>query len=364
MNHKEISVSLMCAPKFDFKYLLDFIIEQEALLHIDIMSRDFVECEGLDYSSVFSACSKIKKAKYDVHIMAKHPEVFIDECIIQGCDFISFHIEGEQDTKLQINKIIRAGLKAGLSVRPDTDITAILDYLPQIDLINIMTVYPGYAGQKFQKSALSKVVFLSNYRKQNNLDYIIEVDGSCNSHNIYAIESAGTDRFVVGASGLFDLSKNIEQAWSLMDSYMSQKRTVFLHADLAGNPIKEHVKEWLIKQEMHFLDLYSGGGDEYPECARFLCKKTLESPYNIGILCCGTGIGMSIVANKIPNIRAAVVSDAYSAKMAKEHNDCNILCLGSRVVTREIAFMILDSFFESCYQYGKHTPRVDRYEQY
>lgn len=364
MYSKKLSISLLCAPDSDLEHCIEFLISKNVYLHIDIMNKDFSECCGLDYQKVFAFCSNSNKIKYDVHIMAKHPEAYIDDCIKNKCNIICFHVEGKQDTKKELNKIHKAGLKAGLAIRPDTDISAIINFLPEVDLINVMTVYPGYAGQKFQKSTLSKVVFLEEYRKKNNYEYIIEVDGSCNSKNIYDIETAGTDMFVIGASGLFNLSSDISESWRIMNDYLSQKGTVYLHADLVGNPLKEYVKEWLINKEISFCDLYTNGEAEYPECARQLCLNVLENRYNRGILCCGTGIGMSIVANKIPNIRAAVVSDPYSAKMSREHNDCNVLCLGSRVVTREISFTILDAFFSSHYLYGKHTPRVDRYESF
>ncbi len=362
MHNKNISISLLCDSDANLEKSVYFLAYQNVFLHIDIMNADFSICSGLDYERVFSLCSNFQNIKYDAHIMAKHPEEYVDICIQNRCDFISFHIEGEQDTKKQIEKIHNSGLKAGLAICPNTDIFEISEYLHEVDLINVMTVYPGPAGQKFQKASLSKVLFLVEYREKNNLNYVVEVDGSCNSKHIYDIESAGTDIFVIGASGLFNLSPNIEKAWHIMNEYLSQEGIVYLHADLVGNPLKEYVKEWLASKKMPFIDLYTDGIDEYPECARILCQKVLENRYNNGILCCGTGIGMSIVANKIPNIRAAVVSDPYSAKMAKQHNDCNVLCLGSRVITKEITFTILDAFFSSHFLYGKHTPRVDRYE--
>ena len=109
-----------------------------------------------------------------------------------------------------------------------------------------------------------------------------------------------------------------------------------MHADLVGNPLKEHIKSWLDINGMHYIDLYTDGLEEYPECARMLCKFVLENPRNCGILCCGTGIGMSIVSNRISQIRAAVVSDCYSARMAKEHNNANVIALSYKMPIDEL----------------------------
>lgn len=359
---RKYSISMMCAQKDMLESALEFIVVHNGLIHIDIMDKDFSNFEGFDYEQIVWIRKKYPFAIMDVHIMSRHPEKYVRFCIDNRCDIISFHIEGDQKTAVLLAEIHEAGLKTGLAIKPDSKLDILYDYLNNVDLINVMTVYPGLAGQEFQKTELNKVVCLKNIKSQNGYTYDIEVDGSCNEKHFYMIEEAGADIFVMGASGLFDLSNSIDKAWEKMIAYTSVESLIYLHADLVGNPLKEHIKAWLDINRLHYIDLYTDGLEEYPECARMLCKFVLENPRNCGILCCGTGIGMSMVSNKIPQIRAAVVSDCYSARMAKEHNNANVLCLGSRVVTKEKVYMILDSFFNSRYLYGKHTSRVERYE--
>mgnify|MGYP002509488693 CR=1 FL=1 len=359
---KKYSISMICAPKTKFDSAINFLILHNCFIHIDVMEKDFSNFEGFSCEEIARIREKYPLAVMDVHIMAYHPEKYVKFCIDHKCDIISFHIEGCQNTKALLSEINLAGLKSGLAIKPDSKLEMLYEYLDDVDQINVMTVYPGPAGQCFQKQELNKVINLNNLRLEKEYAFDIEVDGSCNKEHFYMIEDAGTDIFVLGNSGLFALNDDIEKAWKQMVVYTSEDSLIYLHADLVGNSLKECVKAWLNENNFCYVDLYTDGLEEYPECARELGKLVLESPRNYGILCCGTGIGMAIVANKIPFIRAAVVSDCYSAKMAKEHNNANVLCMGSRVVTREQAYMILDCFFKNKFLYGKHTSRVDRYE--
>ncbi len=99
--------------------------------------------------------------------------------------------------------------------------------------------------------------------------------------------------------------------------------------------------------------------DDYPVYADIAARAVARGECDLGFLICGTGIGMSLAANKIPGIRAAVCSEPYSAKMARTHNDCNILCFGARVVGSELAKMIVDTFLDSDFEGGRHQRRVD-----
>ncbi len=103
----------------------------------------------------------------------------------------------------------------------------------------------------------------------------------------------------------------------------------------------------------------AGVSVDYPEVAVELCRRVLaDGEGTRGILICGTGQGMAMSANKIAGIRAAVVSDCFSAKMAREHNDANVLCLGQRVLGDELAKMIAEAFLASEFQGGRHARRV------
>ncbi|MEZ4381551.1 MAG: ribose 5-phosphate isomerase B [Nannocystaceae bacterium] len=97
---------------------------------------------------------------------------------------------------------------------------------------------------------------------------------------------------------------------------------------------------------------------DYPDVAVEVCRRVLDDAGALGVLVCGTGQGMAITANKVAGIRAAVVSDCFSAKMAREHNDANILCLGQRVLGDELAKMLVSTFLEAEFAGGRHARRV------
>jgi len=97
---------------------------------------------------------------------------------------------------------------------------------------------------------------------------------------------------------------------------------------------------------------------DYPDVAVLVCDRVLADPGSVGVLVCGTGQGMAMTANKIANIRAAVVLDGFSARMVREHNDANVLCLGSRVAGSELAKLLLSTFLATEFAGGRHARRV------
>ena len=139
------------------------------------------------------------------------------------------------------------------------------------------------------------------------------------------------------------------------------KRTIFMGADSAGFELKEHIKERLIKLGYTVNDMgaFNGESSHYPEFAVSVCEKVQNDPDNsFGILICGTGIGMSMCANKHNGIRAALCSDTFSARMTRIHNNANVLCLGARVIGSCLALDIVDEFLKNDYEGGRHAIRV------
>jgi len=102
---------------------------------------------------------------------------------------------------------------------------------------------------------------------------------------------------------------------------------------------------------------------DYPDVAFAVCGRVLADPGSLGVLVCGTGQGMAMAANKLAGIRAAVVVDPFSARMAREHNDANVLCLGERVLGTELAKMLLEEFLRARYTGGRHTRRVAKIDR-
>ncbi len=135
---------------------------------------------------------------------------------------------------------------------------------------------------------------------------------------------------------------------------------IALACDHGGLDIKNAIIDDFKKKGVEFIDLGTTTTDsvDYPIYAKKLCAEITEGRCEKGILCCGTGIGMSIAANKVRGIRAAVLSDEFSAEMTRRHNNSNVLCLGGRVIDCEKAVKLADIFLNTEYEGGRHDKRV------
>ena len=135
---------------------------------------------------------------------------------------------------------------------------------------------------------------------------------------------------------------------------------IAIASDHAGYALKKTLIEHLAAKGVAVDDLGCGGEPaDYPVYAEKLCKAVAAGQYERGILVCGTGIGMSIAANKMPGIRAALCGDCFSAAMSRQHNDANVLCLGGRVVGAELAKMIVDTYLDTGFSNGEsHIRRI------
>lgn len=140
---------------------------------------------------------------------------------------------------------------------------------------------------------------------------------------------------------------------------------IVIGADHGGFGSKREIIEHLEKQGLEVSDLgtHSEASCDYPDIAHKVAGVVAEGKYELGILICGTGIGMSLAANKVPNIRAALCQDTYSARMARAHNDCNILCLGARVTGLGLMLDIVDTYLQGSFEGGRHARRVEKIEQ-
>ena len=136
---------------------------------------------------------------------------------------------------------------------------------------------------------------------------------------------------------------------------------IAMGADHGGFSLKDTIKQHLEEQGHEVLDLgtYDTASCHYPVYAEKVARAVAAGQAERGILVCGTGIGMSIAANKIPGIRAAAVSDCFTAQATREHNDANILCLGERTVGPGLAMRIVDTYLAAQFQGGRHQTRLD-----
>lgn len=130
--------------------------------------------------------------------------------------------------------------------------------------------------------------------------------------------------------------------------------------DHGGFELKNHIINHLKENGVEVTDFgtYDENSVDYPDIAKKVGEAVSSGECENGILICGTGIGISIAANKIKGIRAALCSDVYSAKMTKQHNNANIICLGGRVTGRELAFMIVDTWLGEEFMGGRHADRI------
>lgn len=139
---------------------------------------------------------------------------------------------------------------------------------------------------------------------------------------------------------------------------------VAIGSDHGGFHYKENIIEYLKSNNIDYVDVgtYSDESCDYPVFAHKVTDMITSGDANRGILVCGTGIGMSISANKVKGIRAALCSDTFSAKATRAHNNSNVLCLGERVIGIQLALDIVDIWLHSEFEGGRHQRRIDMYE--
>ncbi len=142
---------------------------------------------------------------------------------------------------------------------------------------------------------------------------------------------------------------------------MKDTKTIVIGCDHAACDLKSKVTAHLTEKGYTVLDVGTNSTEScnYPDFAHAACEKIQNGEVPLGILICGTGIGMCIAANKHRGIRAAVCSDTFSARLTRQHNDANVLCFGARVVGEGLAMDLVDAFLDAEYMGGKHQVRVD-----
>ena len=138
-------------------------------------------------------------------------------------------------------------------------------------------------------------------------------------------------------------------------------KKLIIGCDHAAVELKGLVRDHLIERgfDVEDVGVHTNDSCNYPDIAHALCQKIQSGEREMGILICGTGIGMSMAANKHRGIRAACCSDTFSARLTRNHNDANVLCFGARVVGMGLAFDLVDSFVDAEFEGGKHKTRVD-----
>lgn len=215
MNVK-FSPSLMTMDLDDFKNQIDFLSDKVDSFHVDIMDGHFVP--NLTLSPWFiEQVKKISDTPISSHLMVEDPSFWVDELIKVHSEYICFPAERANGIAFRlISKIHAADLKAGVVLNSETQIDQIKPYLEALDKVTVMTVDPGFAGEKFIQSSLQKIRDLRTVREEGGYNYLIEMDGSSNRRSFKRIFDAQPDVYIVGRSGLFGLSDDIETSWNMM----------------------------------------------------------------------------------------------------------------------------------------------------
>ena len=165
--------------------------------HMDVMDGVFVPVLSFG-AKMIADLRPLSSSIFDVHLMTTHPENLIDDFARAGADYITFHAEATVHLHRVLCAIRNLGKKAGISIIPSTPVEAITEILPFADLILVMTVNPGYGGQKLIPECLEKVKKLVRLREEKGYTYLVSVDGGINSDTASLVREAGTDVLVAG----------------------------------------------------------------------------------------------------------------------------------------------------------------------
>lgn len=213
-----LSPSLLAADFVNLKSQLD-ILKQSGIknLHLDVMDGMYVPNISFGVP-IIKSLNKHTDMFLDVHMMVEAPERYIDAMIEAGADSLTLHIEACRHLDASLERIRKAGKKAGIALNPATPVLLLDEILPFVDMVLVMSVNPGFGGQRFIEYTKKKIERLKNIKENNSLSYSIQVDGGVNQENIADIIEAGADNIVAG-SAIFsgDISDNIRLLKGLIE---------------------------------------------------------------------------------------------------------------------------------------------------
>lgn len=173
------------------------------MLHYDVMDGHFVPNISFGVPVLKSLHKEMPDALFDVHLMITNPLDYVHAFAEAGANLINFHLESQSGPLETIAAIRSEGCKVGMTIKPNTPVEALFPYLDQLDLVLVMSVEPGFGGQKFMPSALDKVAELATQRERRGLHFLIELDGGINLDTGRQSVAAGADVLVAG-SAIFD----------------------------------------------------------------------------------------------------------------------------------------------------------------
>lgn len=219
---KYLAPSLLSANFYNLENDLAALKDENVkYLHLDVMDGMFVPNISLGVP-VIESIKKNTRDDYilDTHLMVERPERYITNFKEAGADILTIHQEATKDYCEVLTIIKDQGMKAGISVNPETDIKKIDDCLSIADFVLVMSVHPGFGGQKFIGGSLDKVKYLQDVRIKNGYKYMIEIDGGITIENVKSVCEAGVD-IVVAGSAVFknDIRKNVKDFNNIIKSF-------------------------------------------------------------------------------------------------------------------------------------------------
>ena len=216
MEHPKFAVSLMCMDFSIAGEQVSTLSQHADSLHLDIMDGHFAPNLSLspEWLKWVLPHSTVRN---EAHLMTTDPDYWLEPLAQVGVNVISPHVETLNTHAFRTMNSIRAlGCGTGLVVNPLTTFDSILPLIERVDLLTLMTIDVGFAGQPFIDEMLAKIEQAAKYKSDHGLNYEIQIDGSCSEKTFAKLRNAGAETFILGNSGLFSLDRDLDKAWAKM----------------------------------------------------------------------------------------------------------------------------------------------------
>ena len=217
MKSPTFAVSLMCMDFARAGEQVSTLSNFADSFHLDIMDGHFAPNLSLSPDWV-KALAPYSDIPLEAHLMTENPERWIEPLVKAGVHILSPHAETLNRNAFRVmNSIKDHGCKTGLVLNPMTPFTEVKHLLPRVELLTLMTIDVGFAGQPFITEMLDKITEAVEFREHEGLSYEIQIDGSCSEKTFKQLREAGAERFILGNSGLFSLASDLGDAWHIME---------------------------------------------------------------------------------------------------------------------------------------------------
>ena len=220
-----IAPSVGCCDLFHVEEQMKIINEKSDYLHMDIKDGVYVPSYGIGPDYLDYLNKNVKNLKpMDAHLMVKHPQKYLETFAKAGATYITPHTDCiEGDAFVTIHKIKDLSCKAGVALSPSVPLETIEYYLPLLDKVTIMIVDPGIAGQSVDEQMFVKIKRLAQIRKQRDLNFLIEADGSMNRSLYRRLYEVGADIVIMGPPALWNKDEDFEKAWQIMEAELEEE---------------------------------------------------------------------------------------------------------------------------------------------